>query len=99
MPSPILVTGSHRSGTTWVSWMLSQAPQVTYVYEPFSVGNSKGISNPYWYPYITNENGGYRAEMKRVVQLRPPLKALFENIQGLRDPRGRIREWAKFEWG
>jgi hypothetical protein len=77
--------------------MLSLAAGVTYVYEPFSVGNSKGISNPHWYPYITDENEGkYRAEMERVVQLRPPLKAVFENVQGLRDAWGRIQQWAKF---
>lgn len=32
----ILVTGSNRSGTTWVGTMLSLAPKIGLVYEPFS---------------------------------------------------------------
>ena len=32
----ILVTGSNRSGTTWVGTMLSLPPKVNYIYEPFS---------------------------------------------------------------
>ena len=32
--SPILVTGSHRSGSTWVGKMLSVAPHVAYIHEP-----------------------------------------------------------------
>lgn len=80
--------------------MLSQAPGVTYVYEPFSVGNSRGISNSCWYPYVTEETAGrYHAEMERVIQLRPPLRAIFEDVRGLRDAWGRIRDWAKFARG
>ena len=33
---PILVTGSHRSGTTWVGRMLEAAGDVYYVHEPFN---------------------------------------------------------------
>ena len=33
---PILVTGAHRSGTTWVGKMLALAPGVAYVHEPFN---------------------------------------------------------------
>ena len=35
--SPILVTGSHRSGTTWIGQTLSQHPLVRYIHEPFNV--------------------------------------------------------------
>jgi sulfotransferase family protein len=33
---PILVTGSHRSGTTWISRMLAMTPNVLLVDEPFN---------------------------------------------------------------
>ena len=33
---PILVTGAHRSGTTWVGKMLALAPGVAYIHEPFN---------------------------------------------------------------
>lgn len=34
--APILVTGGHRSGTTWVGQVLAQAPGAFYVHEPFN---------------------------------------------------------------
>ena len=33
---PILVTGSHRSGSTWVGKMIASHPRVAYVEEPFN---------------------------------------------------------------
>jgi hypothetical protein len=35
-PSPVLVTGIHRSGTTWVGKMLAAAPGVVYINEPLT---------------------------------------------------------------
>lgn len=57
--SPILVTGIHRSGTTWVGKMLAASGQVTYINEPLNVQHRPGIFQakvPYWYTYITREN-------------------------------------------
>jgi hypothetical protein len=34
---PILITGAHRSGTTWVGQTIAQHPRVRYVAEPFNV--------------------------------------------------------------
>lgn len=34
---PILITGSHRSGTTWVGKTISVHPDVMYVNEPFNI--------------------------------------------------------------
>ena len=34
--NPILVTGSHRSGTTWAGQMLATAPGIGYIHEPFN---------------------------------------------------------------
>lgn len=33
---PIIVTGAHRSGSTWVGRVLSQAPNAAYLHEPFN---------------------------------------------------------------
>lgn len=97
MTQPILVTGSHRSGTTWVGRMLSQASSLTYVYEPFSIDNPRGISNSLWYPYITAANAEqYREEMKRVIQLRPPVSSFFTEGWGLRDIVGEFQDLFKF---
>ncbi|MCD4708711.1 MAG: sulfotransferase domain-containing protein [Candidatus Sabulitectum sp.] len=49
----ILVTGIHRSGTTFVGEMLSSAPNTGYVQEPFNPDlGIEGID--IWYPYVRN---------------------------------------------
>ena len=52
---PILVTGIHRSGTTFVGKMLAQSDDVIYLWEPFQAGlkarNSEGVFD-YWYEYL-----------------------------------------------
>ena len=57
--TPILVTGSHRSGSTWVGRMIATSPRVGYVHEPFNVNHHPGICPmrvPYWFTYVTEEN-------------------------------------------
>ncbi len=56
---PILVTGAHRSGTTWVGKMLAANPQTAYVSEPLNVWRRRGVYGAEvsrWYQYITPEN-------------------------------------------
>jgi len=58
-PIPILVTGAHRSGTTWVGKMLAAAPQTAYISEPLNVLHRRGVYRAdvdHWYTYITEEN-------------------------------------------
>ena len=58
--TPILVTGSHRSGTTWVGRMLAADVDTAYISEPFNVLHRPGVYRTpvkYWYTYITEENG------------------------------------------
>ncbi|MFO8037641.1 MAG: sulfotransferase [Anaerolineales bacterium] len=56
---PILVTGSHRSGSTWAGVMLSAPPDIAYVNEPFNIEYKPGSCRPhfqYWYTYVCEEN-------------------------------------------
>ncbi len=51
----ILVTGTHRSGTTWVGRMLSVNEDVAYVHEPFNVKLSRdkySLPIDLWYTYV-----------------------------------------------
>ena len=53
---PILVTGSHRSGSTWVGQMIAAHPQVAYIWEPFNPMNPAPDSPVrYWYEFVTSE--------------------------------------------
>lgn len=58
---PILITGSHRSGSTWVGKMIAQSPSVTYIHEPFNIAHPPGVGIcnakfSHWFTYITAEN-------------------------------------------
>src|SRR5690349_20329177 len=57
--APILVTGTHRSGTTWVGKMLAADAMTAYISEPLNVLHRPGVFRAkvkYWYPYICEEN-------------------------------------------
>jgi Sulfotransferase family len=56
---PILVTGAHRSGTTWVGRILATSPSVAYLHEPFHIGHDPGMCAArfdYWFTYVCEEN-------------------------------------------
>jgi len=58
---PVLVTGAHRTGTTWVGRVLSSSSSVTYISEPLHLYHSLGVlAAPvqHWYTYICEENEG-----------------------------------------
>jgi len=60
---PILITGSHRSGTTWVGRILAEGEGVEYIHEPFNALENidEGMHLPqfqYWFTYVTDENQG-----------------------------------------
>ena len=57
--TPILVTGTHRSGTTWIGKMLAADACTAYVSEPLNVLHRPGVFRAnvkYWYQYICEEN-------------------------------------------
>jgi Sulfotransferase family len=98
MAPPILVTGSHRSGTTWVGKMLARAPDVAYVHEPFNPQRGPGWVGerlPHWYLYVCPDN-------------EEPFVSLFGGVMELRYPIGkdlaalgrpRFLGQALLEWG
>lgn len=88
MSRPILVTGSHRSGTTWVGRMLCASRAAGYVHEPFNPIRSPGWFPeplPYWFMYLTEENAApYERDVADLLALKYPLRALLR----LRSARG-----------
>jgi hypothetical protein len=56
---PILVTGAHRSGTTWVGKMLAADAQTAYISEPLNVLHRPGVFHAkvaHWYQYVCEDN-------------------------------------------
>src|SRR5947209_3701161 len=85
---PILVTGSHRSGTTWVGKMLAATPSVGYIHEPFNLTHRPGICTakfPYWFTYINEENESlYLEPLKNTLEFRFDIGAELPAIQSFR---------------
>jgi len=57
--TPILVTGAHRTGTTWVGKMLAANRGTAYISEPLNAWHRPGVLRARvekWYTYICAEN-------------------------------------------
>jgi len=86
---PILVTGAHRSGTTWVGRMLALAPGVQYVHEPFNPRTAAGLSPARFDRYftvVTSENEArYRPGLEQTIRFRYGLGAQLRSLRGVAD--------------
>ena len=86
---PILVTGSHRSGTTWAGRMISAAPNVGYIHEPFNVTMRIGTNpRPFkeWYKYICEENeGNFRQIYADILKFKYPIGHNILKVRTARD--------------
>ena len=71
---PILVTGSPRSGTTWVGRMMAPSEQLYYIHEPFNPDYPPGsnicnVRFKHHQTYITEENEHfYYQPIKQMIQ-------------------------------
>jgi len=90
--TPILVTGAHRTGTTWVGKMLAAHPQTAYISEPLNVLHRPGVLRApvdHWYAYITKENEGrYLAAFQELLAFR---YHLLDEIRSLRSRKDFLR--------
>ena len=103
MHRPILVTGAHRSGTTWVGRMLSAGPGITYISEPLNVHHRPGILDApvnHWYQYICKDNESqFLAAFQGLIQFHyDPAKELT-SLRSLKDAARMVRDWSEFSRG
>ncbi len=86
---PILVTGTHRSGTTWVGRMLDLSDGAHYVHEPFAPMNHRSWSvrrpDERFLHLPPGRPSPYVDDLDRIVSLRPPPVALLRRARGVRD--------------
>ena len=99
---PILVTGSHRSGSTWVGKIIAEAPSVIYIHEPFNVDfpPGPGVCNAkfdHWFTHIstTNETDYYTA-LRNTIELRYGLWNALTNSRSLGDLKQTFVEYRRF---
>ncbi len=92
IPKPILVTGAHRTGTTWVGKMLAAGGQAAYISEPLNVLHRPGVLRSpvvHWYTYICAENEGeYLPAFRGTLAYHYHLWAA---IRALRSPKDLLR--------
>jgi sulfotransferase family protein len=100
---PVLVTGSHRSGSTFVGKMLSLSPSLGYIREPFSVVHRRGVLDvpfPRWFPYICPENEDpYLRPVEEMLEFRFKGAAALRTARTPRDIALAVhdaREFARF---
>lgn len=102
--SPILVTGAHRSGTTWVGSVLASVQGMAYIHEPFNCGwkrrGVRGSQCEVWYKYLCEENGeDYFEYISDSLKLRYMLHAelrLIRQTKSLKDVKRFTRQCSRF---
>ena len=89
---PILVSGLHRSGTTWLGRMLALSSELAYISEPLNVHHRQGMLDAnveHWYTYISSANeAAYLPAFKKTLQLR---YGIWKELLSLRSPRDLLR--------
>lgn len=86
---PILVTGAHRTGTTWVGKMLAANAETAYISEPLNVLHRPGVlSAPiqHWYAYINHENeADYLPAFRELLEFRYHFRDEIRSIHSRKD--------------
>ena len=100
---PILVTGAHRSGTTWVGKMLAASPQIAYISEPLNVLHRLGVlrtSVAHWYTYICYANEDlYLPALNDTLAFRYHPLAEIQSLRSRKDIGRMFRDWNIFTQG
>lgn len=91
---PILVTGAHRSGTTWVGKMLALAPGVGYVHEPFNPRFSAGAFDRYFTVVTQDNEARYAPELERALSFRYDLLTRLRRRHAPKDVARALRDFA-----
>jgi hypothetical protein len=90
MAAPILVTGSNRSGTTWLGRLLAEAQGTVFVNEIFNVAHPQpgllGARFPHWFMYLDDELGRpYVEPLQKTLELRYDWAGLPRSVRSPRD--------------
>lgn len=97
---PILVSGSHRSGSTWLGKMIDLSGETGYIHEPFN--RASGLSDRLftkWFTYICDENEHiYKPALERYLYFKYPLLHKIKQADSFRDFGRSMRDFSFFTW-
>ncbi|MCN4143988.1 MAG: sulfotransferase [Thiohalomonas sp.] len=99
---PILLTGSHRSGSTWAGRMITKAPNVGYIFEPFNIKlplsvNSKAFDHNFLHICKENEDS-YRKTIDEVINFEYPFWFNVNRITKVDNIGSILRDKSHFLW-
>jgi Sulfotransferase family len=101
--TPILVTGAHRTGTTWVGKMLAASRQAGYISEPLNLWHRPGVLRApvqHWYTYICSENEQvYLPALRETLGFRYHLWREIRSLRSRKDALRMARDWGIFTRG
>lgn len=97
---PILVSGSHRSGSTWLGRMIDLSDEIGYIHEPFNP--TSGITGELfkkWFTYICEENEEpYKKAIGDYLNFEYPFARKIKEAKTWRDYARPFRDYSKFSW-
>jgi len=97
---PILVTGAHRSGTTWAGKILAADAQTSYINEPLNVFHRPGVFRAdvqHWYQYICDENEhSFLQPYKETIEFDYHLMSELRSLRSIKDIVRMIRDFTIF---
>ena len=102
LPSrPILVTGAHRSGSTWAGRMIARSPDVRYIHEPFNPDAFRpGICAARFereFTYVCAENAAsFQDDLKRCLEFRYGFAESLRTVRTAGDAIRTVRDFGRF---
>lgn len=102
-PRSILVTGAHRSGTTWVGKMLAANDQIGYISEPLNVWHRPGVMRTpvkHWYTYICKDNEEiFSKGFEETLSFQYHTTKEIQSLKSIKDIIRMARDWNTFSKG
>jgi hypothetical protein len=103
MNTPILVTGAHRSGTSWIGRILASSPDLAYISEPLNVMHRPGVLREpiqHWYKYICEENqSSILPAYNDILRFRYHYWLELKSLRSIRDMGRMLRDIGRFAEG
>ncbi|MFC2055018.1 sulfotransferase [Chloroflexota bacterium] len=100
---PILITGAHRSGTTWVGKMLAASGEAVYISEPLNIWHRPGILRApvnHWYTYICEQNqDDYLPAFQETLRLQYHVWEDIKSFRRLKDLPHMLQDSSSFFLG
>lgn len=94
---PILVTGAHRTGTTWVGKMLAASGEAGYISEPLNVLHRPGVFGApvaLWYTYICAANESqYLPTLREMLAFHYHVEREIPALRSRKDLMRMGRDW------